>query len=91
MRLQVVQQVPEVGEVVEGGIAFGIGDEDGEDTAIVVGLHDVAVVAEEGEFLAGGKLGLDYGFKVAHLVLLYEFGLWDGRRRRPRSSSRVLM
>ena len=52
--------------MVEQGFAFGVGDMNGEDAVVVVGLHDAAIRPEKCELLAGLELRLDYGFEVAH-------------------------
>lgn len=66
MKFKMSQEHLEVGVVVEQGFAIRVGDVNGEDAVVVVGLHDAAIRPEKCELLAGLELGLDYGFEVAH-------------------------
>jgi hypothetical protein len=66
MKFKMPQEHLELGVVIEQGFAFGVGDMNGEDAVVVVGLDEAAVVAKECELLAGLELRLDYGFEVAH-------------------------
>lgn len=68
MQGKVVQEVAKVGVVVEEGFSLWIGDVDGEDAVVVVGLHEAAVVAQESEFLVEFELMTDYGFEMGHDV-----------------------
>jgi hypothetical protein len=52
--------------MIEQGFAFGVGDVNGEDAVVVVGLDEAAIRPKEGELLAGLELRLNYGFEVAH-------------------------
>ena len=72
MKFKMPQEHLELGVVIEQGFAIGAGDEDGEDAVVVVGLHDAAIRPKKCELLAGLELVLNYGFEVAHdLILLY--------------------
>jgi hypothetical protein len=71
VRLEVAEEDIEGGIVIEGGIAFGIGDEEAEDVAKGAGLDDETVVAEESELTLGFELVTSYGFKVGHGVVPY--------------------
>ena len=66
MKFKMPQEHLELGVMVEQGFAFGVGDVNGEDAVVVVGLHDTAVVAEECELALRLKLGFNYGSEVAH-------------------------
>jgi len=66
MKFKMPEKHLELGVMVEQGFAFGIGDEDGEDAVVVVGLHDAAIRPEKCEFLVEFELMTDYGFEVAH-------------------------
>lgn len=72
MKFKMPQEHLELGVVVEQGFAFGVGDVNGEDAVVVVGLDEAAIRPKKGELLAGFELVLNYGFEVAHdLILLY--------------------
>ena len=66
MKFKVSEKHLELGVVIEQGFAFRVGDMNGEDAVVVVGLHDTAVVAEECELALRLKLGFNYGSEVAH-------------------------
>jgi len=66
MKFKVPQEHLELGIVIEQGFAFGVGDMNGEDAVVVVGLHDAAIRPEKCEFLVEFELMTDYGFEVAH-------------------------
>ena len=66
MKFKVPQEHLEFSVVIEQGFAIGVGDVNGEDAVVVVGLDEAAIRPEEGELLAGLELRLDYGFEVAH-------------------------
>jgi len=66
MKFKVLQEHLELGVVIEQGFAVGVGDMNGEDAVVVVGLHSAAIRPEKCELLAGLELRLDYGFEVAH-------------------------
>lgn len=66
MKFKVPEKHLELGVVIEQGFAIRIGDEDGEDAVVVVGLDEAAIRTKEGELLAGLELRLNYGFEVAH-------------------------
>jgi len=72
VHFKVLEKYLEIGVMVKEGFAFGIGDEDGEDAVKVVGLDEASVIAKKSEFLVEFELMTDYGFEVAHdLILLY--------------------
>lgn len=92
MKFKMPQEHLELGVMIEQGFAFGIGDVNGEDAVVVVGLHDAAIRPEKCELLAGLELRLDYRFEVAHFdAPLFEVPIWDKRflslrlRQRPAS------
>lgn len=66
MHFKVLEKHLEIGVVVEEGFALWIGDVDGEDAVVVVGLHEAAVVAKECEFLVEFDLMTDYRFEMGH-------------------------
>ena len=66
MKFKMPQEHLELGVMVEQGFAIGVGDVNGEDAVVVVGLHDAAIRPEKCELLAGLKLVLNYRFEVAH-------------------------
>jgi len=66
MKFKVPQEHLELGVVIEQGFAFRVGDVNGEDAVVVVGLHDAAIRPEKCELLAGLELRLDYRCEVAH-------------------------
>lgn len=66
MKFKVPQEHLEFSVVVVQGSAFRVGDVNGEDAVVVVGLHDAAIRPEEGELLAGLELLLGDLRKVAH-------------------------
>lgn len=66
MQGKVVQQVLEVGVMIEQGSTVTINDMNGKDAVKVVGLDDGAVASQERELLAGFEGGLSYGFKMGH-------------------------
>ena len=66
MKFKVPEKHLELGVVIEQGFAIRIGDMNGEDAVVVVGLHNAAIRTEKCELLAGLELRLDYGFEVAH-------------------------
>ena len=72
VHFKVLEKYLEIGVVIEQGFAIGAGDEDGEDAVVVVGLDEAAIRPKKCELLAGFELVLNYGFEVAHdLILLY--------------------
>jgi hypothetical protein len=66
MKFKMPEKHLELGIVIEQGFAFGVGDMNGEDAVVVVGLHDAAIRPEKCEFLVEFELMTDYGFEVAH-------------------------
>ena len=66
MKFKMPEKHLELGVMVEQGFAFGVGDVNGEDAVVVVGLHDAAIRPEKCELLASLELRLDYRFEVAH-------------------------
>jgi hypothetical protein len=68
MKFKVPQEHLELGVVVEQGFAVGVGDVNGEDAVVVVGLDKASVIAQESEFLVEFELMTDYGFEMGHDV-----------------------
>lgn len=66
VHFKVLEKYLEIGVVVEEGFALWIGDVDGEDAVVVVGLHEAAVIAKKSEFLVEFELMTDYGFEMGH-------------------------
>ena len=66
VHFKVLEKYLEIGVVVEEGFSLLIGDVDGEDAVVVVGLHEAAVVAKECEFLVEFDLMTDYRFEMGH-------------------------
>ena len=78
VKFKVPEKHFELGVVVEQGFAVGVGDVNGEDAVVVVGLHKAAIRTKEGELLAGLELVLNYGFEVAHGdAPLFGSPIWD--------------
>ena len=68
MKFKVLEKYLEIGVVVEKGFALRIGDVDGENAVVVVGLDDASVIAKKSEFLVEFELMTDYGFEMGHDV-----------------------
>lgn len=66
MKFKMPEKHLELGVMVEQGFAFGIGDEDGEDAVVVVGLHDAAIRPEKREMALRLEFVLNQGSEVAH-------------------------
>ena len=78
VKFKMPQEYLELGVVIEQGFAFGIGDMNGEDSVVVVGLDDAAIRPEKSELLEGLELVLNYGFEVAHFdTPLFGCPIWD--------------
>lgn len=72
VKFKVLEKYLEIGVVVEEGFTVRGDDMNGEDAVVVVGLDEAAIRPKKCELLAGFELVLNYGFEVAHdLILLY--------------------
>ena len=72
VHFKVLEKYLEIGVVVEKGFALLVDNMNGENAVKVVGLDEAAIRPKKCELLAGFELVLNYGFEVAHdLILLY--------------------
>jgi hypothetical protein len=86
VHFKVAQEHLEIGVVVEEGFALWIGDVDGENAVVVVGLDETAVITKKSEFLVEFELMTDYGFEMGHDVSPV---IGQGGKREPGRGSRT--